>query len=239
MSDTADLMNSSQQSSAVLRNTAVGAVLGLLVIGGLFLASRYLDNGTGNPELRSGFVGARSFGAWQLICFKASPQPQAPANDVPLPLHLSAADSGFVPAARTVPLGRCRATISFRRRDDPGRAVDVSFRLLGTDKVLAMIVRFPPLAKRGDPIILRLGEQRYTFTVADCPGGACVALTALDAEIQKHVLSSPNGTLIFPPGVDGRRLAIAVPFAGLAEALSNMRVAESPLGALGSGRHWW
>jgi len=220
-------MNSLQQSGAVLRKMAIGVVFGLLVVGGLFFASRYLDYGTGNSELSSGFVGARSFGAWQLVCSETSPQRQAPASDTPLPLRLSAADPGFVPSAGTVPLGRCRATISFRRKDDPSRAVDVSFRFLGAHKILAMIVRFPPLAKRGDPIVLRLGEQRYAFSVTDCPGGRCAALTAFGEDVEKRVLASPNGTLIFPPGIDGRRLAIAVPFAGLAEALSNMRVAES------------
>jgi len=124
-------------------------------------------------------------------------------------------------------LSRCRATVVFARGDAPSRAIAVSFRMIGAKQRLAMIVRFPPLAKRGDPLVFRLGAQQMIFPVANCPGGGCVAMMLVDQQLEGRMVAGDRGLLVFPAGVDGRRLVLVVPFRGLGDALTNLRVAQS------------
>ena len=131
-----------------------------------------------------------------------------------------------MPPPGAVTLGRCRSTLVFRRKDNPKAIVLViGFRTAG--QKLAMIVRFPSLAKKGDMIAMRLAQGALKLPVSDCGKGGCLAAGLLEAEAQSHILASPRGVLVFPAVQNGKPLGMFVPFDGLKESIAGMRRAES------------
>lgn len=211
-----------------MRSTIVGVALAALFLAALFALPKFFprEDMVTTPAqiagaIEPGFVGARQLGPWILVCKVAV------KKTAPLPFSFGGAKN--TPAVGTASqLGRCRTFVAFRPKKFPKRIVAlITFRLLGPNQRLAMIVHMPPLAKTGDLVSLIWGKKALNLPVSVCEKGFCVATGALAAPQEAVILAQPGGQLILPPNPAGKRLALNVPFFGLRAAISAMRRAEA------------
>lgn len=197
-----------------MRNSIVGLVLAVLLLGGLFALAKYNppQNFETTPDsaaadVAQGYNGVKQIGAWTLGCTAG------PNN------HATLQADAF---------GRCRVNLAYRRKDNPKAVVMVvAMRLLGPQQHLAVIVILPPVVKQADVLELHVGQRMLKLPVSNCKDGRCVALAALGAKGETELLSGPGGVLVFPADQTGKRGGVAVPFAGLQPAIAAMRRAES------------
>ncbi|MEJ0042359.1 MAG: invasion associated locus B family protein [Rhizomicrobium sp.] len=150
----------------------------------------------------------------------ASPASTSPAGPAP----------AAKPATKPVSLGRCRVTHAFRAKKNPQQTVMVvSFRFVGDNKTLVMIVRLPPLVKQGQSIVVALGNKKgFKLPVRGCtPKSGCVAMGAVQNQVQAVLFAAKQAEIVLPAGADGKRGAVRLPLAGLSAAVTAMRRAES------------
>ncbi len=134
------------------------------------------------------------------------------------------------PAVKPMSLGRCRVIHVFRAKKNPQQTVMVvSFRFVGDDKTLAMIVRLPPLVKQGQSIVVALGNKKgFKLPVRGCtPKTGCIAMGAVQNQVQAVLFAAKQAEIVLPAGADGKRGAVRLPLAGLSAAVTAMRRAES------------
>ncbi len=253
-----------------MRNTVIGLVLAVVLLGGLFFAATHRAHRApalpaANPQairaaadsIRAGFVGRKQIGAWRLACAdkpvmvtagNSVAADSAPAASAPIPLSLdgktkrkagaaagqakAAGSPGAEPAgkveAKKVSLGRCRVIMEFRRKAAPKQIVlTIAFRRVGAkqDK-LGLFVR-TVAARKGQTLVLRLGKAGFKLPVAGCARAGCLAIGILAPGSERDFALAEAGTLILPPGKDGKRRALRVPFSGLPAALAALRRAQS------------
>ena len=194
-----------------MRDTVVGAALAIAFLALLFAAPRLLPHGieaTTRAEIAQiskGFTGTRFIGPWVLVCSKvhasASPKPQEV-------------------------VGPCRMARAYR--DNNGRLIlTVAFRFAGAPKVLTLIVRFPPVGRKGQYLLFGLGKQStLKLPVFACAKDSCVAVGALVPAAKSLLLSSPQAQAILPPSTDGKQYTIRISLDGLPAALAAMQRAE-------------
>lgn len=207
-------------------------------------------------SIQSGFVGSKQIGAWRVACTdkpifvsanQSVPADKAPAAPASIPLsldgkpkakpaaadHAKAADAaaakpGAKAELRKVSLGRCRAFLEFRRKDEPKRIVlTLAFRRIGAklDR-LGLFVR-TVAAKKGQEVVLRLGKGGFKLPVAGCGKAGCLAVGILPSSSERDLAVVERGALVLPPGKNGKRPAVQIPFVGLPPALSAIRRAQS------------
>jgi hypothetical protein len=215
-----------------MRDMIVGAVLAVALLAGLFAMARFFPHSPSAElarsagEVQSGFVGDKTLGSWQLSC---SPGPSGSASRAPVPFSLNPnpRTAAAVVGAGGVTLGRCRTTLIFRRKDNPKAIIlVVGFRSAGPR--MAMIVRFPALAKKGDTLVMRLTKGGgLKLPVSDCGKGGCLAAGLLPQQALDSVLASPRAVLVFPAMQNGKPLGMLIPFDGLKESIAAMSRAES------------
>ena len=210
-----------------MRDILVGIVLAAALVAGLFALDHFYHRSHGMTanDVQSGFVGAETIGAWQLAC---PPGPSGSAAKAPVPFSLNPnpRTAAAVVENGSLNLGRCRTTLVFRRKDNPKAIVlIVGFRLAG--EKLALIVRFPALAKKGDVLEMRLAQGALKLPVSDCGKNGCVSAGLLGAQALDRVLASPRAVLVFPAVRDGKPLGMLIPFDGLKASVAAMRRAES------------
>jgi hypothetical protein len=214
-----------------MRDTIIGLVLAAALLAGLFAVAHFYPHSPAAElartadEVQSGFAGTEAIGSWQLAC---PPGPNAPTAKTPVPFSLNPnpRTAAAVVAGGAATLGRCHTTLIFRRKDNPKAIVlIVGFRTAGEE--LAMIVRFPALAKKGDTLAMRLLQGTLKLPVSDCGKEGCLAAGLLGVQAQDRVLASPRGVLVFPALRDGKPLGMLIPFNGLKESVAAMRRAES------------
>ena len=113
-------------------------------------------------------------------------------------------------------------------RDNSGRLVlTVAFRYAGAPKVLTMIVRFPPIGRKGQFLLVVLGKQStLKLPVFDCAKDSCVAVGALVPAATSLLVSSPQARVVLPATSDGKQYTIGIQLDGLPAALSGMQRAE-------------
>src|SRR5437764_309542 len=201
-----------------MRDTVAGSVLAIVFLALLFAAPRLLPHGieaTTRAEIAQiskGFRGTTFIGSWVLVCSKppvpAAPNASAPAQN---------------PQAI---VGPCRMARGYR--DSNGRLIlTVAFRYAGAPKVLTMIVRFPPIGRKGQYLLFGLGRQStLKLPVFGCAKDSCVAVGALVSAATSLLLSSPQGQVVLPPGPDGKQYTIRISLDGLPAALAGMQRAE-------------
>lgn len=194
-----------------MRDTLVGAVLAIVFLALLFAAPRLLPHGIEGTtqaeiaQISKGFLGTRFIGSWVLVCSKtpalASQNPQAI-------------------------VGPCRMARAYR--DNNGRLVlTVAFRYAGAPKVLTMIVRFPPIGRKGQFLLVVLGKQStLKLPVFDCAKDSCVAVGALVPAATALLESSAQARVVLPPTPDGKQYTIGIRLDGLPVALAGMQRAE-------------
>ncbi|HTQ13071.1 MAG TPA: invasion associated locus B family protein [Rhizomicrobium sp.] len=219
-----------------MRDTIIGVVLAVIFVAAIWGASTLHPHVSGPMSaqeaaaVKPGFEGTRMIGPWQLAC---APGPRTnPAEKAAIPFQLNPNPHGgaaAVEAAQKEGLGRCRTSLIYRRKDNPKAVVIVvSFRHTDNGRKLALIVRFPALAKQGDTVVLSLGKKGgLNLPVSQCGKGGCMAAGVLPPKGEVLILSTPEGALIFPAQNDGKPLHVLVPFAGLKDALDAMSRAES------------
>ena len=197
-----------------MRDTIAGAMLAVLFLGLLFAAPRFLPHGmeamprAGWAPIASGFTGARLIGPWNLAC--------SPAKTT---------TGARQPESRTE-AGRCRMARGYRSQNGQ-LLLAVAFRYAGPQKALTMIVRFPPVGRQGQYLLLRLGRQGgLRLPVFGCANGSCVAVGALIPAAQSLLLSAPSAQVVLPPRADGKQYSIGIRLDGLGPALAGMRRAE-------------
>jgi invasion protein IalB len=197
-----------------MRNSLIGLVLAVVLLGGLFALAKYdppsslvTTPATAAENIKPGFSGVQQIGAWTLAC---APGPNN---------HATLKPDAF---------GRCRVNLAYRRKDDPKQVVMViAMRLLGPEQHLAVIVILPPVVKQADVLEVHIEKKMLKLPVSTCKDNRCVALAAVGANGEAQLLSGPGGTLVFPPDATGKRAGVAVPFAGLQAAVAAMHRAES------------
>jgi len=93
---------------------------------------------------------------------------------------------------------------------------------------MAMLVRFPPAAKKGDIVVVKFGQVGLKLPVySDCPAGVCVAVGALVPVAESLVASAGVAQVILPPRADGKRITIGIHLDGIGPGLRGLRRAES------------
>jgi hypothetical protein len=214
-----------------MRSTIFGLVLAAAFLAGLFALSQYAPRAITEmtpakiaAQVEPGFTGVRRLGPWVLACNPA------PKKTAPLPFSLSgkSAQSAQTMAVSANSLGRCRAFLSFSRKDNPKQIVLLmNVRLVGPTQRLVFIVRVPPVLKKGDVIALQWGKQGLGLPVLGCDKGGCVAIAAIAPKDEPRLMSLRGASLVFPPAANGKRFAVRVPFFGLRPAIGAMRRAET------------
>jgi invasion protein IalB len=197
-----------------MRGIVVGAVLAIVFLALLFAAPRFLPRGIEGitraevARLGSGFSGTEYIGSWTLVC---SANPARP---------------GATPSASAAAVGRCRMARGYRDRN--GQLVlSVAFRYAGPAKELTMIVRFPPVGRQGQFLVLGLGPKaRIRLPVFGCAKSACIAVGALIPAAETLLVAAPQAQVVLPPAADGKQYTIDIRLDGLAPALDGMRRAE-------------
>lgn len=219
-----------------MRSTIIGVVMGVVFIAALFGISQLYPHSSqvgfaeAAQSIEPGFVGVKMIGPWQFAC--AKDQSQAPASKAAIPFTLNPNPHGgaaAVTAAQQSALGRCRTTLIYTRKGDPKAVIlVVSFRYAQNGQKLAMIVRFPALAQKGDQLLLRVGQGgALRLPVSQCSQGGCLAAGLLSPDGQNLILGAKKGVLVFPAKKDSKPLGMLIPFTGLKDALAAMRRAES------------
>lgn len=194
-----------------MRDTVAGSVLAIIFLALLFAAPRLLPHGIEGTtkaeiaQISRGFLGTRFIGSWVLVCSK----PPAPAKSNPQAV-----------------IGPCRMARAYR--DNGGRLIlTVAFRYAGAPKVLTMIVRFPPLGRKGQYLLFGLGaKSTLKLPVFGCAKDSCVAVGALVPAATSLLQSSPQAQVVLPPGPEGKQYTIRIRLDGLAAALAGMQRAE-------------
>jgi invasion protein IalB len=194
-----------------MKDTVLGAVLAIAFLALLFAAPRLLPHGieaTTQAEIAQiskGFAGTRFIGSWVLVCSKA----RAPASQSPQAV-----------------VGPCRMARAYR--DNNGRLIlTVAFRYAGTPKVLTMIVRFPPVGRKGQSLLVVLGKQStLKLPVFDCAKDSCVAVGALVPAATALLVSSAQARVVLPPTSEGKQYTIGIRLDGLSAAIAGMQRAE-------------
>ncbi len=222
-----------------MRNTVIGAVLAVFFVAALFAMAHFAPHKPKLPspdqsaaQVEQGFVGTKMIGPWQLICL-ASPAVvgqtgAAPAAPMPLSLTPSSRTPVAPPPPKQISLGRCRVTLEYRQKTNPKLVVmSVNFRLAGEAQKLLMVVRLPPVAKKGDDLVLRLDRGGLKLPVAGCQKEGCMAAGALGAQAQTGIFAASQAQLILPPGANGKRVVLPFPIKGLSAAITAMHRAES------------
>jgi invasion protein IalB len=194
-----------------MRDTIAGSVLAIVFLALLFAAPRLLPHGieaTTQAEvaqISKGFSGTRFIGSWVLVCSKPAPKTSQESQTV---------------------VGACRMARAYR--DNSGRLIlTLAFRYAGAPKVLTMIIRFPPIGRKGQFLLVVLGKQStLKLPVFDCAKDSCVAVGALVPAATALLLSSPQARVILPPTSDGKQYTIGIRLDGLSASLSAMQRAE-------------
>jgi invasion protein IalB len=198
-----------------MRDTVAGAVLAVVFLALLFAAPRFLPRGVEGAEradvnrITRAFSGSRFIGPWSLACAQsppASPQPGAGGTQ------------GKV--------GRCRMARDYKTRN--GQLVlAVVFRYAEPGEVLTMIVRFPPVGRSGEYLLIRLGPKSgLRLPIYGCMKGSCVAVGTLTPAAETLLLSGPIAQVVLPPRSDGKQYTIGIRLDGLGLALAGMKRAE-------------
>ncbi|HEX4080111.1 MAG TPA: invasion associated locus B family protein [Rhizomicrobium sp.] len=201
-----------------MKGIVVGAVLAIVFLALMFAAPRLLPRGIEGmtraeiAQLGTGFSGTKYIGSWTLVCSGA-------------PARAGAAKSA-APSASQAAVGRCRMARGYRDRN--GQLVlAVAFRYAGPAKELTMIVRFPPVGRQGEYLVLGLGSKtRIRLPVFGCTKGACIAVGALIPAAESLLLAAPQAEVVLPPNANGKQYTIGIRLDGLAPALDGMRRAE-------------
>ena len=194
-----------------MRNTVIGAVLAIIFLALMFAAPRLLPHGieaTTQAEIArisKGFTGTRFIGSWVLVCS----EPPAPGTQKPQAI-----------------VGPCRMARAYR--DNNGRLIlTVAFRYAGAPKVLTIIVRFPPIGRKGQFLLLVLGRQStLKLPVFDCAKDSCVAVGALVPAATSLLEASSQAGVVLPPTPDGKQYTIRIRLDDLPAALAGMQRAE-------------
>jgi len=194
-----------------MRDTIAGALLAIVFLALLFAAPRLLPHGieaTTRAEIAQiskGFTGNRFIGSWVLVCSK----PSSPAAQKPKEV-----------------VGPCRMARAYH--DHNGQLIlTVAFRYAGTPKVLTMIVRFPPIGRKGQYLLFGLGKQStLKLPVFACAKDSCVAVGALVPAAKSLLVSSSQAQVVLPPSADGKQYTIRISLDGLPAALAGMQRAE-------------
>jgi hypothetical protein len=102
----------------------------------------------------------------------------------------------------------------------------VNFRALAQTQRIAVVVRFPPVAKKGDKLTLRLGQKALNLPVSVCEKGSCVAAGSLTPKQEQLRYGPRVGEILLPPVANGKRPALRLPLMGLRVAIGAMRRAQ-------------
>lgn len=210
-----------------MRNMIVGAALAMLLVAGLFALAHYTPPTVGMEEpvaaateVEPGFVGVKRIGLWLLVC---RPGPKTAAA---IPLNMK--PYGAKKDAGDTTLGRCQASLIYRRKQNPKQTVLVlTFRTQGPAQRLVAILVVPPFVKKGDELDLRAGKKILRLPVSTCRQNECAAAVVLAPKGEADLLGAQGAALYFPPGKDGKRSGVPVPFLGLRPAINAMRRAET------------
>jgi hypothetical protein len=220
--------------SRVMKEPWIGIVAAALFVAVLWLGLPHLSLGSRETSgIEAGFVGQKQLGSWTLACLSPATIVQ---NNTRLPaFSLERSSASPLPpppesnsSTNEHALGRCRAVRPYFNSASARLPIMIlSFRTIGAQKALVVVLRFPPLAKKGDAIVVRLAAKAFKLPVQECGNGGCLAAGALAADAERLLLSSKDSLIVFPAGPDGKKRGARIPLAGAAQALASLRQAES------------
>lgn len=132
--------------------------------------------------------------------------------------------------SKPISLGRCHVTKAFHSKQNPKQTVMVvSFRLIGAERNLGIILRMAPLAKKGESVILAFSaKEGIKIPVLGCvEKQGCTAMRAIGSAPQAQLFAAPQAVLVFPQHGNAQRPQVRLPMTGLTEAITAMRRADS------------
>ncbi|HEY2068320.1 MAG TPA: invasion associated locus B family protein [Rhizomicrobium sp.] len=215
------------------QETIIGAVLAVIFLGVLaYLGLSPNTHGlAGAASVDAGFVGVQQYGPWQLACGKPQPgeTPAAKTSAGGIPLSLSGGSPSLTAEQASRKLGRCRATLIYLKKDNPKQLIlVVSFRYTVAGDKLAVIVRFPQIAQKGDTILLQVTDKAgLKLPVVQCGTEGCFAAGLLGGDAQTLIVNGQRAVMVFPTKKDAKPLIMPIPLTGLKGALQGMLKAES------------
>jgi hypothetical protein len=195
----------------------VGTLLAIVFLGLLFAASRFLPAGIEGmtrsevAQIGPGFSGTKYIGSWTLVC----------ANSTP-----GAAANGGGTSQSQSQLGRCRMARAYA--DKRGQVLlTLAFRFAGPQKNLTIVVRFPPIGRKGQYLVFGVGpKSAIRVPVFGCTKASCIAVGALIPAAATMLEQAQQAQVVLPPGGDGRQYTIGIRLDELAPALEGMHRAE-------------
>lgn len=209
--------------------TIAGLMLALAFVAAIFAADQFFPNKSVSQtseiaaSVKPGFQGAKRIGAWTLIC------PKGAAGDQQQPtIPFALTPQSRSRQSLSSQLGRCHTTLGLANRQNPRQAImAVNFRLTGRMQLLTMILRFPPMAKKGEWVGVRLPKSAFRVPIVDCNARECLALGGLADQWKTQLFAAQTATFVFPAGPAGKRPAFRLPLVGLGDAIAAMKRAES------------
>jgi invasion protein IalB len=203
-----------------MKGIIIGLALALAFVAAIFAADRFFPHELVSQtrdvaaSVKPGFQGAKRIGAWTLFCAQGTAQePQQAA----IPFALTPRSSARQPLGGQ--LGRCHVSLVVANKQRQA-LMSANFRLTSRQQAVTLILRFSPMAKKGDSVVVKLNTSDFRVPVADCTAKECLALGMLPDRLQATLFAAPTATFIFPAGPGGKRPALRLPLTGLGDAVS-------------------
>jgi hypothetical protein len=232
-----------------LRGTALflGAAFAIVATPALYLVlaapgdAQRLSLSKNEPRIVPGFIGVARFGQWRLICVPGparadilggrshenAAQDKADhagkINSCRINQEMPVAPQNLGSPAEGAPMPEPDAEPGF----DPGPIlVAANFRLAGSKRTPAAMLRLPVTARTGDPVGLRFDDGAVVQTpVRDCARTECLAVGTLTPVQWKHLSAAKSLQVRFP--ATGRQwVLLDLPLQGLSTAIAALQLAE-------------
>lgn len=171
-----------------------------------------------------GFVGAATYGDWELIC---APR----AEMAPAPITFDQPDSSPSESATVESACRLRHEVIAQPTENgaPSQVIlAVHLSLVGPTERPALMLRLPATLTEGDMVVLRTRDDVAVETLArDCSAEECIAASTLSEEEWEQLVEADSLQAVFR--VDGVQLvSVDISTDGLPEVQAALKAAQSP-----------
>ena len=184
-------------------------------------------------------IGAKTFGAWQLICAPSEPSageqhamPDGPSGTrryfCSINHQVVVESKAQTPSTRGT-TGVAAALLGGEPAGREKRIIAmVKLALTGEAGNGLMQLHLPPVAKAGDHVELEVsGAASVSAKIVRCDAGQCIAQAAIGAETLALWHDAKMLKILFPP-VNGKSRSINVAFDGFADALDALKALRTP-----------
>jgi hypothetical protein len=218
-----------------VRDTIIGAILAVILLGSLFAAAHYAPRDLSSSSapaqvgaLRPGFVGVQRNGAWTLECMKK--RQVAPWITR---IIVAGAKSKGVQSRRPGRARLCHVITRIGGADSKSGWIEIIFSLEPKMHFLTALLRLAPdLATPGEYLTLHLNTGDQRARVLFCGPSECLAVPVVRPEDDgakmkttqaQLIASSKTAALSFPAGDGARARLFSIRTEGLQTAIAAMQ----------------